>query len=209
MKWFVDMAMLTGEWLILMLIALGLGIFIGWLLWHRKWQKTEVKNRLLNKELRLCRDEKNSLSVSRSEAIQELKDKLSECRDEKEVLKKERDQYLEEGKKNIDEVEDAKPLEASISENSSQEIGTFEEELAKASEGIVLDYEDDLKLIRGVGPKMEKMLKEFGVKTFYQLSKFDASGIQALNDRIDTFPGRVSRDNWVGQAKTLYKEHHE
>lgn len=84
----------------------------------------------------------------------------------------------------------------------------FEVHLAKFSEGMEMDYVDDLKKIKGVGPKMERILHDLGVKTFYQLSRFDEEGIYALSERIDMFPGRIQRDNWIGQAKELHVELH-
>lgn len=85
----------------------------------------------------------------------------------------------------------------------------FVKHLEEASKGIELDYEDDLKEISGVGPKMEKLLKAFGVQTFYQLSKLDNDGVAALNAKLDGFAGRIQRDNWVGQAKDLHIKHHD
>ena len=65
------------------------------------------------------------------------------------------------------------------------------------------DAKDDLKLISGVGPVFEKTLNSIGVYTFEQVSKFDKESIQAVEDLIQKFPGRIERDDWVGQAKNL------
>ncbi len=64
---------------------------------------------------------------------------------------------------------------------------------------------DDLKLISGVGPALEKKLNELGIFTFEQVSEFDAEMVQEVNDAIEFFPGRVQRDDWVGQAKKLHQ----
>ena len=64
---------------------------------------------------------------------------------------------------------------------------------------------DDLKLISGVGPALEKKLNELGIFTFKQVSEFDADMVETVNDAIEFFPGRVQRDDWVGQAKKLYQ----
>lgn len=63
---------------------------------------------------------------------------------------------------------------------------------------------DDLKLISGVGPALEKKLNDLGIFTFKQVSEFDADMVGTVNDAIEFFPGRVQRDDWVGQAKKLY-----
>jgi len=64
---------------------------------------------------------------------------------------------------------------------------------------------DDLKLISGVGPALEKKLNDLGIFTFKQVSEFDADMVGTVNDAIEFFPGRVQRDDWVGQAKKLYQ----
>lgn len=65
------------------------------------------------------------------------------------------------------------------------------------------DAKDDLKLISGVGPVFEKTLNSIGVYTFEQVSRFDKESIQAVEDLIQKFPGRIERDDWVGQANKL------
>lgn len=84
----------------------------------------------------------------------------------------------------------------------------FEQQLAEASRGRRLDYVDELQMISGVGPKMEKLLHTNGLKTFVQVSLLDDQGVAALNDRLAFFPGRIERDDWVGQAARLHAEHH-
>ncbi len=55
---------------------------------------------------------------------------------------------------------------------------------------------------------MEKLLHDFGITTFYHLSKLDKNGVEALNDKLEFFPGRIERDDWIGQAKAFHKEMH-
>ena len=68
------------------------------------------------------------------------------------------------------------------------------------------DTPDDLKLISGVGPKLEQVLNGLGVWTFDQVSKWTAEEIAWVDQNLKGFKGRVSRDNWVAQAKTLAAE---
>jgi predicted flap endonuclease-1-like 5' DNA nuclease len=69
--------------------------------------------------------------------------------------------------------------------------------------GAVADGEkDDLKLVKGIGPVYEGKLNEFGIYTFNQLSKIDAE-MAHLIEELTGFPGRVEREDWVGQAKQL------
>lgn len=65
------------------------------------------------------------------------------------------------------------------------------------------DSRDDLKLISGIGAFIEKKLNNLGIYQFKQIAQFDAHVIQVVTDAIEFFPGRIERDNWVGQAADL------
>ena len=65
---------------------------------------------------------------------------------------------------------------------------------------------DDLKRIRGIGPKLEKVLNSVGIFKFDQLAQLDAPGAAWLSTRLGTFPGRIFRDQWVEQAQDLSQE---
>ncbi|OCW58691.1 NADH-quinone oxidoreductase subunit E [Hoeflea olei] len=63
---------------------------------------------------------------------------------------------------------------------------------------------DDLKLISGVGPKIEGILHSLGIYTYQQV----ASWKKAERDWVDgylKFKGRIDREDWVKQAKALAK----
>ena len=62
---------------------------------------------------------------------------------------------------------------------------------------------DDLKMIKGVGPKLEKMLHALGFFHFDQVAKWTEEEVQWVDQNLEGFKGRVSRDNWVEQAKLL------
>ncbi|MFV2003332.1 MAG: NADH-quinone oxidoreductase subunit NuoE, partial [Paracoccaceae bacterium] len=62
---------------------------------------------------------------------------------------------------------------------------------------------DDLKLIRGVGVKLEKLLNGLGFFHYDQIAVWSADEIAWVDENLQGFKGRVSRDGWVSQAKTL------
>lgn len=62
---------------------------------------------------------------------------------------------------------------------------------------------DDLKQIKGVGPKLEAMLNRMGVYHFDQIASWRAPEVAWVDENLEGFKGRVSRDNWVEQAKVL------
>ncbi|MAM61710.1 NADH-quinone oxidoreductase subunit E [Maritimibacter sp. UBA3975] len=62
---------------------------------------------------------------------------------------------------------------------------------------------DDFKQIRGVGPKLESMLNDMGFYHFDQIAKWTDEEVAWVDQNLEGFKGRVSRDNWVDQAKSL------
>jgi len=65
------------------------------------------------------------------------------------------------------------------------------------------DNKDDLTQIMGIGPYIEQKLNEIGICNYAQISKLKETDIRIVTELIDFFPGRIERDNWVGQAKAL------
>ena len=64
---------------------------------------------------------------------------------------------------------------------------------------------DDLKLIKGVGKVMEQKLHEYGVYRFQQIGQWTDSVIEDFTDSLP-FGNRVTRDDWVSQARELHRE---
>jgi NADH-quinone oxidoreductase subunit E len=64
---------------------------------------------------------------------------------------------------------------------------------------------DDLKLISGIGPKLEQVLNGLGVWTFGQIAGWKAEEIAWVDDYL-AFGGRIGRDEWLKQAKTLARQ---
>jgi NADH-quinone oxidoreductase subunit E len=62
---------------------------------------------------------------------------------------------------------------------------------------------DDLKMIKGVGPKLEAMLHELGFYHFDQIANWSDAEVAWVDQNLVGFKGRVSRDNWVEQASKL------
>ncbi|KPL68215.1 hypothetical protein SZ64_08815 [Erythrobacter sp. SG61-1L] len=62
---------------------------------------------------------------------------------------------------------------------------------------------DDLKRIKGVGPKLEKLLHSLGVTTYAEIAGWNDADIDRIDAQLGTFAGRIRRDNWPEQAKLL------
>ncbi|TNF60428.1 MAG: 50S ribosomal protein L21 [Rhodobacteraceae bacterium] len=69
---------------------------------------------------------------------------------------------------------------------------------AKAASG------DDLKVLSGVGPALEKKLHEAGVTSFAQIAAWTPEDVAAFDEKLN-FKGRIEREGWIEQAKELAK----
>ncbi|PDS80200.1 5' DNA nuclease [Rhizobium sp. L43] len=61
---------------------------------------------------------------------------------------------------------------------------------------------DDLKLIAGIGPKLEQVLNARGIRSFAEIAAWSDEEIVRLDAELG-FNGRIGRDDWTGQAKVL------
>ncbi len=64
---------------------------------------------------------------------------------------------------------------------------------------------DDLKLIVGVGPMLERMLQQLGSTTYRQIARWTGRDIDEFDAKLPEFPGRIRRDAWVTQARELHQ----
>lgn len=62
---------------------------------------------------------------------------------------------------------------------------------------------DNLELIKGLGPKVNTLLKGLGVTSFAQVASWTAADVSDIDAKLGAFAGRITRDNWIDQAKLL------
>jgi NADH-quinone oxidoreductase subunit E len=62
---------------------------------------------------------------------------------------------------------------------------------------------DDLKRIKGVGPKLEELLHSLGYFHFDQIAAWSAAEVAWIDSHLEGFHGRATRDEWVPQARLL------
>ena len=62
---------------------------------------------------------------------------------------------------------------------------------------------DDLKRIKGIGPKLEKLCNQLGVWHFDQIASWTDREVAWVDHHLEGFNGRIERDEWVAQAKAL------
>jgi NADH-quinone oxidoreductase subunit E len=91
------------------------------------------------------------------------------------------------------------PTPAPAAEPAAAEVGTRPAALAAARDG----RPDDLKRIKGVGPKLEALLNRLGFWHFDQVAGWSEAELAWVDANLEGFKGRASRDDWVAQAKIL------
>lgn len=69
-----------------------------------------------------------------------------------------------------------------------------------------VDRQDDLQQIFGIGPVTEKALNKLGITSYSQLAELKHHEIQTIADALEIVPGRIERDNWVGNARRQLEE---
>lgn len=62
---------------------------------------------------------------------------------------------------------------------------------------------DDLKQIKGIGPKLEKLCNTLGFWHFDQVAAWTSDEVAWVDANLEGFKGRVTRDKWVEQAGVL------
>lgn len=103
------------------------------------------------------------------------------------------------GKKKPAKAPKAQPKASKPAAAAKTAEGTRPEALKEARGGAA----DNLKMIKGVGPKLEALLNKLGFYHFDQIANWSADEISWVDQNLEGFKGRVSRDEWSDQAKTL------
>lgn len=62
---------------------------------------------------------------------------------------------------------------------------------------------DDLRKIKGIGPKLAALLQSLNVTHYAQIAAWTDSDLDDLDGKLGAFAGRPRRDNWIEQARLL------
>jgi len=68
--------------------------------------------------------------------------------------------------------------------------------------------DDDLRKIKGIGPKLDVLCRSLGVRRFDQIAAWSAADIAEVDQQLGNFRGRIARDEWIAQAKLLAEGNH-
>ncbi|PIE06821.1 MAG: hypothetical protein CSA74_10165 [Rhodobacterales bacterium] len=224
---FQEWGFLISEMLLLIVLAALLGLLVGWIIWGRRRGDAEAEARLraeldaCNGKARACAGElgtvKAELDACRGEAhekdarIAELEARVTQAEELAEAAEVAAMEAAAEAVAVAEAVEadhGVHPVHPDgAGDRDFDGDGVFEGEnegvkpttLTEARDG----KPDDLKQIKGIGPGLEKLCNELGFFHFDQIAAWTAEEVAWVDANLKGFKGRVSRDNWVDQAKTL------
>ena len=131
---------------------------------------------------------------------------------EEEVVEEEAVEEVEEESTEEEVVEEAAQEDATEAPSKAELKKREELERVRANASKI-DFEvlgtatasdkDDLQAIKGVGPFIEEKLNALGIYTYEQISKMTDELEDTVNEAIEFFPGRVKRDQWAAQSRTI------
>ncbi|MBK7226242.1 MAG: hypothetical protein IPH96_12860 [Saprospiraceae bacterium] len=108
----------------------------------------------------------------------------------------------------VKKVVEVKAPEVKAPKLSASEEAALARVMAKASK---FDYSrigsatwgqrDNLQLVVGIGPFIERKMHALNIYTFNQVAKFINKDVEQVTDAIEFFPGRIERDEWIRQCK--------
>ncbi len=81
--------------------------------------------------------------------------------------------------------------------------GARAEEAGRKAEADVAPAGDDLTSIKGIGPVNARKLAAIHITTFAQIAAWADEDISRVGNEIDESPGRIKREDWVGQAQAM------
>ncbi len=140
------------------------------------------------------------------EAIEEILEEIEELFTEGNDDEEEEEEEEEEDNEEVESVGEAAESEVVIltAEAVSEEV-TIDPKTAllQAIGTATASDKDDLKKIKGVGPKLEISLNQIGIYTFAQVSKMTDVEYDLLDLLLTASKGRAKRDDWAGQVKSL------
>ena len=94
-----------------------------------------------------------------------------------------------------------------LSESEPEVENAAAEDTSRDADGqVVNNAADDLKMITGIGPAIEKTLNDLGIHRFQQIAEISEYEIDRVAQQLRGFRSRIYRENWIGQARDLHHE---
>ena len=191
------MSYLLTQMFLYLLCAFLLGLLLGWLLWRNGQRSSEDYDAMVA--------QRDALSAERND----LQTNLDACR-ARGTADRETIDALRADKLDMQAKLDAagaarQAVPAPVAPAPVATESTFTGTASKP-EGLSAPRggaADDLQQISGVGPKMEKLLHSLGYYHFDQIAVWTPAEVAWVDDNLEGFKGRATRDEWIKQAKKL------
>ncbi|MGZ0190302.1 MAG: hypothetical protein ACKVH0_20255 [Alphaproteobacteria bacterium] len=223
------MIYLIVKMLVLLMIAAGIGVAIGWLLrGARDRQQYEAQASEDAARIAALRQERDlaesrvgaenadaERDVATVQRIAALESELSACSATTVKLEGENAALREDLANNTAAQPDAaasapglvapgalmaaEPAPALVNEGAAADSADGSAPTALAQPD---DGGDKLQEINGVGPKIEGLLHEMGIWRYQQIADFTRAEVAWVDERL-RFKGRIDREDWIEQAKVL------
>jgi predicted flap endonuclease-1-like 5' DNA nuclease len=117
------------------------------------------------------------------------------------------------GKSSLHEIfqkDSAAPADESVSLDDNPFAAVFDEvsvavknDAAADADSLVTDDNDDLQMIKGIGPSIERTLHRLGIVRFHQIAEMSEYDINRVAQQLRGFHSLIYRDDWIGQARDL------
>lgn len=178
---------LQDNW-ILFAIVLVIGLLTAWWIWSR-------------------RDSDDGLTSEDHDSAMEAVDRSPQ--EMAEALTRDRDSKI--GDAARDELTIARQPEAKANPIAAMPIAAAPAAPEPSAQdkpkiAAALGEPDDLRKIKGVGPKLNTLLGTLGVTRYDQIAAWGDTEIAEVDGYLGNFKGRITRDNWVDQAGYLAKD---
>lgn len=172
----------TMEILLMLLVAFALGLLLGYILWYR-YRRMHAELDAEHKRLK--------------EMHLELEKNHASLRYQAEQLEEE-NKSLKQKARSLDA--DVFMLKGKIAKLEAEASGGVEKGATKMAMGAPPSKKDDLKKIEGIGPKIEQLLNEAGIRTFKELADAPTPTIQKVLDGAGSNFNLADPGTWKKQA---------
>ena len=105
------------------------------------------------------------------------------------------DEALKQGKSNVAKAK------KTVKAKATAQAETAKKKVAKVKKEVKATTKDDLKLIKGIGPKLEQLFNENGIETFAQLAKASEAKIKSILEKAGPVFKNVNFLDWVKEAQ--------
>jgi predicted flap endonuclease-1-like 5' DNA nuclease len=193
------MMYLITQMALYLIAAIVLGVILGWLIWGRRSSVDASDYNAVIAERDRFRAEADA-HASAASRVAGLESDLADCQRARRELEEERTAYASSAA-GLEPVGTSEPV--AFAEAPAAFVEAGDASRPEGLDGPRGGQADDLKLIKGVGVKLEGLLHSLGFYHFDQIANWSAAEVAWVDENLEGFKGRVTRDDWISQAGIL------